>query len=272
MDSLLLAQNSRILYSWRRTEGFFTRPLSLSITMVMIIIVIVISTIVIVLSIVVFCLETLPSVCEKSSDGDLLRKVLANLEIFCVSWFTVEIFLRLFSISSIVKFLKSPMNIVDLVAILPFFISLFLTSDEASVTVFAFLRVLRLVRVFRIFKLSRYSKAIQLLGMTLSASSRELILLTLFIMIILILFASGIYHLEADSEDIENDFKSIPHTFWMGIVTITTVGYGDLVPETLGKLIFYQLTYYGGGDLASSSGSSSIYFPLFPSIFTEVNQ
>ena len=190
------------------------------------------STVIICISIVIFCSETLPWSREKSVSGDRVRRVLSVCETGCVAWFTVEILLRVISSKSVLSFLKSIMNIIDLIAVIPFYVALLFTEDLAS---FALLRILRLVRVFRIFKLSRYSKAIQIVALTLQASSRELVLLTSFIVMVLILFASAIFYVEVDIDDPENGFKSIPHTFWMGIVTITTVGYGDLVPKTLGK-------------------------------------
>lgn len=132
------------------------------------------------------------------------------------------------------------MNAIDLMAIMPYFITLgtiinkepdSIGSDdivsldgekEAPGASLAILRVIRLVRVFRIFKLSRHSKGLQILGMTLKASLRELGLLMFFLLIGVILFSSAIYYAEAGSE--KSYFKSIPDAFWWAVVTMTTVG------------------------------------------------
>lgn len=135
------------------------------------------------------------------------------------------------------------MNSIDLMAIVPYFITLatmfaekekapalgmmreappMSKSGEKQAMSLAILRVIRLVRVFRIFKLSRHSKGLQILGMTLKASLRELGLLMFFLFIGVILFSSAVYYAEADSE--KSFFKSIPDAFWWAVVTMTTVG------------------------------------------------
>lgn len=120
------------------------------------------------------------------------------------------------------------MNIIDVVAILPYFISLATEANPSSredaggkEMSLAILRVIRLVRVFRIFKLSRHSKGLQILGQTLKASIQELGLLIFFLFIGVVLFSSAIYFIE---NDIENTFfNSIPESFWWAVVTMTTV-------------------------------------------------
>lgn len=203
------------------------------------------SVTVIVLSIVLFCVETLPQFQPKpqrkynttSGDEEPAPRQKQNsaffvIEAFCIAWFTLEYTVRFLCSPNKCKFVVSVLNIIDLVAILPFFITLPM-KEPTSVSSLAILRCVRLVRVFRIFKLSRYSRGLQILGHTLKASLRELGLLFFFLCVGVILFSSAVYYAEFGSSPTE--FKSIPHSFWWSIITMTTVGYGDMVPKTLGK-------------------------------------
>ncbi|KAK2569248.1 Potassium voltage-gated channel subfamily A member 2 [Acropora cervicornis] len=238
---------------------------------------------VILLSIVVFCLETLPSIrcledksgpgCEKynnnnnnnntTSDKGLTAEkkdydVWFVIEILCITWFTFEYLVRLLSAPQKLVFLRSFLNIIDLVAILPYYITL--PMKEAPVTSLTVLRVIRLVRVFRIFKLSRHSKGLQVLGYTLRSSSRELAMLIFFLLIGVILFASAVYYAEQDSP--ESNFTSIPDAFWWAVVTMTTVGYGDMTPKTFGGKIV--------GSICAISGVLTIALPV-PVIVSNFN-
>ncbi len=121
------------------------------------------------------------------------------------------------------QFLKSLGNVIDIFAIIPYFITLgTIIADEQrtstnQATSLAILRVIRLVRVFRILKLSRHSKGLQILGQTLSASVRELMLLIFFLVIGVILFSSAVYFAEVTEQD--TFFTSIPDAFWWAIVS-----------------------------------------------------
>lgn len=205
------------------------------------------SVCIIILSIALFCVETLPQFQEepaKTVNGTVTsfasKKKTDNpfflIEAFCITWFTLEYVIRFIFSPNKWKFFISVLNMIDLVSIIPFYITLPM-EDSGNVSSLAVLRSVRLVRVFRIFKLSRYSRGLQILGHTLRASLRELGLLFFFLCMGVVLFSSAVYYAEISNED-GNDFLSIPHSFWWAIITMTTVGYGDITPKTLGgKLV-----------------------------------
>ena len=145
---------------------------------------------VILLSIVMFCLETLPAFKERTyvdtdsktgngtANGEgsertklVYEPVFFVIEAACIAWFTLEYGLRLIASPRKCRFLYQPLNLIDIVAILPFYITLALKATNTNISSLSILRVLRLVRVFRIFKLSRYSKGLKILGYTFRVSS-----------------------------------------------------------------------------------------------------
>ena len=194
------------------------------------------------------------------------------IETFCIIWFSFEVAVRFASCPSKSVFVRDIMNIIDIVAILPYFITLWTREEEETFVgeseetnksmSLAILRVVRLVRVFRIFKLSRHSKGLQILGQTLKASMRELGLLIFFLFIGVILFSSAVYFAEVDSVKPKSQFKSIPDAFWWAVVTMTTVGYGDMRPVTVaGKFV---------GALCAITGVLGIALPV-PVIVSNFN-
>ncbi|VIO93509.1 potassium channel protein, putative [Brugia malayi] len=186
------------------------------------------SIFVISISIISFCLETLPSMKENPGDVRDWSNPFFYIELFCIIWFTIELLLRFISCPNKFSFLRSVLNIIDFVAIAPFFGNLmWMDSTKSSSSMsFAVLRVLRLVRVFRIFKLSRHSVGLQILGKTFRASIQEFCLLIFFMVIALVLFSSGVYF--AEQNEPNTKFTSIPASFWYGDLTPTGV-YGKLV-------------------------------------------
>ncbi|XP_068611099.1 potassium voltage-gated channel subfamily A member 1-like [Brachionichthys hirsutus] len=225
----------------------------------------IVSVLVILTSIVVFCLETLPEFGEglranataRGAWPDPFTDPFFIVETLCIIWFCFELLVRFLACPRKPAFFKNVMNIIDIVAILPYFITLGLElggqqGGGQQATSLAILRVIRLVRVFRIFKLSRHSKGLQILGRTLKASIRELGLLIFFLFIGVILFASAVYVAETDEP--ESSFSSIPGAFWWAVVTMTTVGYGDMYPVTVGGKIV--------GSLCAISGVLAIALPV----------
>jgi hypothetical protein len=186
-----------------------------------------VSVFVIVISILFFCLETIPELkpAQHNATHDMVGEEIPKMdwgnifflvELGCITWFTIEFFLRFISSPSKAMFCKSFLNIIDFVAIAPFFVNLIWSDtggSSGSAMSFAVLRVLRLVRVFRIFKLSRHSVGLQILGKTFKASVQEFILLIFFMAIAMVLFASGVYF--AEQGDPNTKFESIPASFWL---------------------------------------------------------
>ncbi|NP_001279328.1 potassium voltage-gated channel subfamily A member 2-like [Callorhinchus milii] len=253
----------------------------------------IVSVMVILISIVSFCLETLPMFREEAEHLGAPRPQHTNstepyqsgtftdpffiLETLCIIWFSFEFLVRLFACPSKPIFFKNMMNIIDIVAIIPYFITLgtelaaqqqqHQEKEEGAgqqqgqqAMSLAILRVIRLVRVFRIFKLSRHSKGLQILGQTLKASMRELGLLIFFLFIGVILFSSAVYFAEADEK--MSYFNNIPEAFWWAVVTMTTVGYGDMYPITIGGKIV--------GSLCAIAGVLTIALPV-PVIVSNFN-
>lgn len=162
-------------------------------------------------------------------------------EAFSVTIFTIEYFGRVWSaienpdyrepVSGRIRFAGRPLLLIDLVAILPFYLTgLGIASD------LRFVRALRLVRLLRIIKLARYSESLQAFGTVLREKKPDLVI-ALFVNLLLLVVASSImYHIEHDAQP--EAFPSIPQTMWWGIATLTTVGYGDITPVTpLGQLL-----------------------------------
>ncbi|XP_026520413.1 potassium voltage-gated channel subfamily A member 4 [Notechis scutatus] len=245
----------------------------------------IVSVLVILISIVIFCLETLPEFRDEKeliltqnleNVNETLQLQGGGLTVFndpffivetvCIIWFSFEFTVRFFACPSKAVFFKNIMNIIDIVSILPYFITLGTDlaqqqgSNGQQAMSFAILRIIRLVRVFRIFKLSRHSKGLQILGHTLRASMRELGLLIFFLFIGVILFSSAVYFAEADEST--THFQSIPDAFWWAVVTMTTVGYGDMKPITVGGKIV--------GSLCAIAGVLTIALPV-PVIVSNFN-
>jgi voltage-gated potassium channel len=161
--------------------------------------------------------------------------------------FTIEYILRLISIKQPVKYVLSPLGIIDMIALIPSYLSIFFVGAQ-SLLVF---RALRLLRVFRIFKLSRFLTEINFLTIALKGSLRKISVFLLTVLTLTIILGSIMYLVEKR----ENGFSNIPESIYWAIVTITTVGYGDISPVTpVGKFVASVVMLIGYAIIAVPTG------------------
>ena len=193
----------------------------------------------IILSLLAFSIETLPGL----PPGFI--RVLDGSEMLIVAVFTLEYSLRVYISRPRIRFILSFYGIVDLLAILPFFLSV--GFDLRSI------RIVRLFRLFRIFKLVRYSEALSRLHYALRMAREELVLFFCMTGALLYISAVGIYYFEHTAQP--QVFASIFHSLWWAVVTLTTVGYGDAYPVTVGGRLFtFFILMIGLGIIAIPTG------------------
>lgn len=193
----------------------------------------------ILLSVITFSVETIPNLKPQT------RTILQSIEWFSVIVFSLEYILRIYVADSKPRFIFSFFGIIDLLAILPFYLSF--GVDLRS------LRALRFLRLFRILKLVRYNRAMNHFTRAIK-SAKEEIFLFIFITLILIYFAAvGIYYFENQAQP--ENFSSIFDSLWWAIITLTTVGYGDVYPITVGGKVFtFFILMIGLGIVAIPTG------------------
>ncbi|XP_053261837.1 potassium voltage-gated channel subfamily C member 2 isoform X4 [Podarcis raffonei] len=231
----------------------------------------------ILLSITTFCLETheafntIKNKTEPTINGSEVvlqyeietDPALTYVEGVCVVWFTFEFLVRVVFSPNKLEFIKNLLNIIDFVAILPFYLEVGLSglSSKAAKDVLGFLRVVRFVRILRIFKLTRHFVGLRVLGHTLRASTNEFLLLIIFLALGVLIFATMIYYAERigarpndPSASEHTEFKNIPIGFWWAVVTMTTLGYGDMYPKTWSGMLV--------GALCALAGVLTIAMPV----------
>jgi potassium voltage-gated channel Shab-related subfamily B protein 1 len=167
---------------------------------------------------------------------------LAGIEEICITWFTLEYLLRLIFSPNKMKFLKGALNFIDLLAIMPYYISLFLMESKKKIgeedeyeTFRKVVQVFRLMRILRVFKLGRHSRGLQSLGYTLTNSYKELGLLVMFLAMGVLIFSSLAFFAEKEDNPM---FSSIPHTFWWAIITVSNSSFpnSDLFEKVIKRL------------------------------------
>ena len=214
---------------------------------------------IILLNIVAIILSSIKEFDEKYKD------YFRDFEIFSLVFFTIEYIARLYSIvekrryshpvKGRLRFAATPLALVDLFSFLPFYLA-FLPVD------LRFLRIFRLMSLFRMFKIARYLHALNLFKRVLIERKEQLVLSFLFILFILVIISFVMFYVENAAQP--DKFSSIPATMWWGVATLTTVGYGDMVPITdVGKFLGGIFAIAGVGLLALPAGIlSSGFFEL----------
>ncbi|XP_034097364.1 potassium voltage-gated channel protein Shaw isoform X2 [Drosophila albomicans] len=156
------------------------------------------------------------------------HKAFFYVELVCNVWFFIEVIIRLIVSPNLWQFIKSPVNIIDFTATLSFYTDVMQRMGEYT----GLLEAFSIVRIMRLFKLTRHSPGLRILIHTFKASAKELTLLVFFLVLGIVFFASLAYYAEKLQDNPDNQFKSIPLGLWWAIVTMTTVGYGDVAPKT----------------------------------------
>lgn len=207
-------------------------------------------SILIFLNTVAIILHTVPSI------GNRFDPFFLDFEVFSVAVFSVEYLLRVWSCVERkefshpfwgrIKFIFSAWGIIDLLAIFPFYFSLFATD-------LGFVRILRLLRILRLFRVSRYFHALRVIQNVVRAKKEELLLSMSFIIFLLLISSSLVYYIENPAQP--KVFTSIPDSLWWGVNAMTTVGYGDMHPITpLGKVLGGLMAILGVSIFALPTG------------------
>lgn len=210
------------------------------------------------------------------------------IESICVAWFTFEFLLRFANAQSKLDFVRNPLNVIDAVAILPYYVSLVVDLHEPSQEELSLgagrgyldklsliLRLLRALRILYVMRLARHSLGLQTLGLTMQRSIREFGLLLLFVCVAVMLFSPLVHLAESELAPLaasphQHSFSSIPASYWWAIISMTTVGYGDMVPRSIpGQIV--ALTSILSGILIMAFPATSI-FHTFSRSYQELKQ
>lgn len=196
---------------------------------------------IIILSVLAVMLDSVESVSAK------YHSLLFAIEWFFTIIFTIEYVLRLICVRKPWLYAKSFYGIVDFLSIIPTYLALFVGEAQY----FLVIRSLRVLRIFRIFKLDEYVGQANMMANALKNSRHKISVFLYTVVLVVVIFGSLVYVVEGP----ENGFKNIPHTVYWAIVTLTTVGYGDISPQTpLGQFIASVIMIMGYGIIAVPTG------------------
>lgn len=204
------------------------------------------------------------------------------VETVCVAWFSLEFLLRFVQARSKLEFIRGPLNIIDAMAILPYYVSLVVQEENPDDMherpsggkgyldkLGLVLRILRALRILYVMRLARHSLGLQTLGLTVRRSTREFGLLLLFLCVAVTLFSPLVHLAESELTGVQ-DFSSIPASYWWAIISMTTVGYGDMVPRSIpGQVV--ALSSILSGILIMAFPATSI-FHMFSRSYQELKQ
>jgi voltage-gated potassium channel len=192
--------------------------------------------------------------------NDQYNAFFRKLESISVIIFTIEYVLRLWTAPENPKYQKpslgrlryslTTMSLIDLFSILPYYLTMFLPLLPMDMR---FIRIIRLFRLIRVLKIARYLKALNLIQAVLRERREQIVLSIMFIIFLLVIVSTLMYYVENGAQP--ELFSSIPATMWWGIETLTTVGYGDMIPmTTLGKILGGMIAILGIGLFALPAG------------------
>ncbi|KAM7146510.1 voltage-gated potassium channel regulatory subunit KCNG4 [Macrochelys suwanniensis] len=229
------------------------------------------------------CISTMPDLRAEEDRGECSQKCyyIFVIETICVAWFSLELCLRFIQAKSKCHFFRGPLNIIDFLAISPYYVSLIVVDDEPSEEaerpssnsylekIGLVLRVLRALRILYVMRLARHSLGLQTLGLTVRRCTREFGLLLLFLCVAVTLFSPLVYLAENESGKVL-EFTSIPASYWWAIISMTTVGYGDMVPRSVpGQMV--ALSSILSGILIMAFPATSI-FHTFSHSYSELRK
>jgi voltage-gated potassium channel len=207
--------------------------------------------------ITLICLNVLAIILESMEEIATVHQTeLALFELFSVTVFTIEYLVRAWCVVELregyyahtvwgrLRYLMTPMAVIDLLAVLPYYLTFLFAID---------LRFLRVLRLLRVFKLTRYTSAMSIL-LSVIRQEAKAFAAALFVLMLLIVMSASMIHL-FEHEAQPDEFASIPHAMWWALITLTTVGYGDIVPVTTGgKLFGAFISVIGIGMVALPAG------------------
>ncbi|XP_029947763.1 potassium voltage-gated channel subfamily G member 2-like [Salarias fasciatus] len=251
------------------------------------------SIVMVMVTVISLCISTMPDLRAEEKRGECSPKChsMFVVESICVAWFTFEFVLRFVNAQSKLAFARGPLNVIDAVAILPYYVSLAVdvreeTREDATAVgagagrgyldkLSLILRLLRALRILYVMRLARHSLGLQTLGLTMQRSMREFGLLLLFVAVAVALFSPLVHLAESELAPLaaahpHHGFSSIPASYWWAIISMTTVGYGDMVPRSVpGQVV--ALTSILSGILIMAFPATSI-FHTFSRSYQELKQ